>query len=56
MEPADLQQRAESAVRKVRAVRERLRKNPGIELLVAVAAGFIAGLLLRAFEKSDEPR
>lgn len=53
MDAADLQKQAKSAVQRVRAVRERLKKSPGLEVLAAVAAGFVVGVLLRAFEKGE---
>jgi len=51
MNAEEIQQRAAAFARKVADFRAQLRRSPALALLTAVAAGFVAGLVLRCFER-----
>ena len=46
-----MQIRADEAAGGVRSIGKRLAENPVAAVLIAIAAGFLVGLLLRLFEK-----
>ena len=56
MDAQEIQQRAAAAARKVADIGAQLRRSPGLALLAAVAAGFLAGLVLRCFERKPVVR
>lgn len=51
MDAQEIHERVAVAARRVGDFRAQLRRSPGLALLTAVAAGFLAGLLLRCFER-----
>jgi hypothetical protein len=52
MDAADVKEKAAAVARGARKLREHLRRSPALEVMAAVAVGFIAGLAMRAFRKS----
>jgi hypothetical protein len=55
MEAADLKKAAGTAIRTVRNAGAAIGRSPALALLTAVAAGFVAGLVMRRFER-PKPR
>lgn len=51
MDASEIQRRAGEAVGDLRKMGQRVTENPFAALLAAVAAGFLLGLVLRAFER-----
>jgi hypothetical protein len=51
MEPAEMARRAREAARGIGDLARRAAGNPVTALLTALAAGFLAGLVLRLFER-----
>ena len=45
---------AAATIRGAKKLREHLRQNPALEVMAAVAVGFLAGIALRAIRKRDE--
>ena len=56
MNPPEIRHRANEAAGGLRRIGRRLAENPVAALLAAVAAGFLAGLLLRLIEKPDRKK
>ena len=54
MDAAELKARAQSVARGVKNVREHLRKSPALEIVAAVAIGFLAGMAMRAFQSREK--
>lgn len=54
MDATAMKEKAAAVARGAKKLREHLRRSPALEVMAAVAAGFIAGLAMRVFRKSGE--
>jgi hypothetical protein len=54
MDAAEIKAKAAAIASGAKKLREQMRKSPFLEVVAAVAIGFVAGLVLRASRRREE--